>query len=353
MDIAYDMTLRDIVEKHGIDALDLKVADVAVLAEARRRRRADGLQDTMTLTEFYEKAYKPEVSDAKDLKPDTLRQRKRALLLWKEFTGDPPLCDITKSTLVTFVQRAKVARSETSGEALAPATVRKHCAALQSVLDYAGPKTEKNREAKELIPMPPRFPTVRVFLNPTAKTPAPHEVAAVVKACSCAEYPKLPNISPKEWWECAYKMLALTGMRRGDLLGLRWGDIRAFRWGWAFAIPADVEKTGKEKIVPISRAAKEVLDKMPRGAPDEKIFRFEHSASTFARTRKRIVEAAGVLSFRGTWHAMRRFVATVVQDAQLVLGHTSAAVTSRHYQSMARAAVALEELGKEVQFGEV
>ena len=351
MDVSYDMTVREMVAKYGRKVLDWKVVDVAVMAEAKQQQRADGLADTMTLTEFYVKCYKPEVSEPKNLKRNTLQQREQSLALWAKITGNPHLNEITKNTMILFVSEVRKEISQWTKEPISPATAHKHCSALQSVLDYAGPKTEKNRDAKEVIPMPPAFPPIRVYLNPTAKTPTKEEVEAVVKATEVAEYPKLPEISAPQWWRCAYLFLALTGVRKGDLLGMRWGHVRQWEGMWCVVIPAEVEKTGVEKVIPLSTAAQDVLNQMPRGRPEDHIFQWPHSASTFTRQRRKIVRQARLSQFiRGTWHAMRRFVATMVQDAQLVLGHTSAAITRLHYQSMTRAASALEALGKEVEF---
>ncbi|MDO4584043.1 MAG: tyrosine-type recombinase/integrase [Planctomycetia bacterium] len=338
--IAKNMTIAEIC-KAMPEAKKLTLREVYRVAA-----KADGrdVVDTMTLTEFYVKCYKPDVSDAKDLADDTYRQRERALKYWVEVTGNPALCDIDKQTMINFVREM---RAKTHyGIPLSSATIKKRCAALMSILSYAGPKTEKNRDAKELIPMPPAFPPVHVYLNPTAKTPSKEEVQAVVKATEVAEYPKLPEISAPQWWRCAYLFLALTGVRKGDLLGMKWGHVRQWEGMWCVVIPAEVEKTGVEKVIPLSTVAQDVLNQMPRGRPEDHIFQWPHSASTFTRQRRKIVRQARLSQLiRGTWHAMRRFVATMVQDAQLVLGHTSAAITRLHYQSMTRAAVALEAMG--------
>ena len=117
-----------------------------------------------------------------------------------------------------------------------------------------------------------------------------------------------------------------------------------------FVIPAEEGKTGVEKLIPISGPVRDVLDEMPRDPKNDRIFRWPHGKSLFQTERERIIFRAGIRQkVLGTFHAFRRFVATVVQDAQLVLGHTSAAVTARHYQSMTRAALALENLALEVR----
>lgn len=337
MSIHRNLTVKEILRKIP----GAKNMTFAQLMEIVRRYESGdgGLSDGMTLTEFYEKVYKSEVSRPKGVKRSTLKEREVSLRYWEQITGGIRLGDITKKTLCSFVENLRLKN-------LKPATIRKHCAALRGVLDYAGPKTETHRDAKGLIPMVPAFPTVRVFYEVTARTPSREETHALVHAVSEAEFPKLPDISAPKWWECAYKLLLLTGMRKGDLLGLKWKHIQKLDDFWAFVIPPEVEKTGIEKVIPISSAARLVLDEMPRGKPDDFIFFFPHSSTTFHRERKRIIRRAGLVrEDRGTWHAMRRFVATVVQEAQLVLGHTTAAITRIHYQSMKRAADALEVMG--------
>lgn len=317
-----------------------------VIALLRRAQcRHEMLNGGMTLTQFYEECYKLEVSLANGVSPLTIRERETSLRYWKEATEDPPLDAIGKGMLCQFVTFLRVTKK------LAPATIKKHCAAVRSVLSYAGPKSDKHPDAKELIPFLPRFPCVKVFYNVTSRTPSSEEVEALVQATEVATTPKLPGVSAPKWWECAYKVLALTGMRKSDLLGLRWSHVKKVEGLDVFVIPAEVEKTGVEKIIPISSAARAVLDEMPRGAEDALIFEWPHCQTTFYSQRRRIIEKAGIgCRKRGTFHAIRRWVGTTVRDAQLVLGHTSEGVTVRHYQSMTRAAVALEELGVKCRY---
>ena len=104
IDVTYGMTLREIVAKYGMDALDMKVVDVA---EAKQQKRRDGLSDVMTLTQFYEACYKPEVSDTKGLKRNTIQQRRQALGLWAKLTGDPALKEITRQHMQQFVTEVR------------------------------------------------------------------------------------------------------------------------------------------------------------------------------------------------------------------------------------------------------
>ncbi|MDO4571644.1 MAG: tyrosine-type recombinase/integrase [Planctomycetia bacterium] len=341
MEIDRDMTLSEVLTSHPeVEGWSLAEVWEFVRMSERLDKRVSA---SMSLSEFYEVCYRPEVSIPKGCKPLTLRERETSLRYWKAATGDPALEDITSVEMGQFVVFLRE-------KGLASATIRKHCAAVQSVIDHAGSKREKHRDAKELIPFPPAFPRIRVSLNVTANTPNTHEVVALIHASEVATTPKLPGISAGDWWANAYKMLAFTGMRKGDLLGLRWEDLQELEWGTAFVIPAEREKTGVEKIIPISSAARAVLGEMPRGAENALIFEWPHCTTTFYRQRKKIIARAGLSrQKRGVFHAIRRYVATVVRDATLVLGHTSAAVTSRHYQSITRAAEALEELGAKIK----
>lgn len=82
--------------------------------------------------------------------------------------------------------------------------------------------------------------------------------------------------------ECASPQQA-TGracLQFAILCGLRQGEARGLRWGWikddCLVIPAEAYKTRREHAIPLSAAAKAVLDTMARGSnrePDALVFR--------------------------------------------------------------------------------
>ncbi len=70
-------------------------------------------------------------------------------------------------TLVDFVDGYRQCEGK-FGRPVQPNTVKKHCRALQFIIDRAGPKTRRRRNAKSLISEPPAFPPIAV---PETKRP--------------------------------------------------------------------------------------------------------------------------------------------------------------------------------------
>jgi len=80
---------------------------LAELLEIVRRYESGGggMSDGMTLTEFYEKVYLPEVSKPKGVKRLTMREREVSLKYWEEITGGIAIGDVTKQTLCLYVEK--------------------------------------------------------------------------------------------------------------------------------------------------------------------------------------------------------------------------------------------------------
>ena len=57
-----------------------------------------------------------------------------------------------------------------------------------------------------------------------------------------------------------FKMLLITGQRRGEIAGMRWSEITADGW----RIPSERSKSGKGHLVPLSSLAREILDDVPQ-----------------------------------------------------------------------------------------
>jgi integrase len=57
-------------------------------------------------------------------------------------------------------------------------------------------------------------------------------------------------------WGSLYKMLLITGQRRGEVAGMRWSEISSDGWN----LPGERAKKGKGHLVPLSTLAREILD---------------------------------------------------------------------------------------------
>ncbi|MDO4629218.1 MAG: tyrosine-type recombinase/integrase [Planctomycetia bacterium] len=318
-------TLEKIIEKHGIGVLSLSLQTIWSMAQKSKDATA------MTLCDFYELYYKPEVSMAKGVKQGTLDCREKSLRNWAEITGDPELTKIDKSTLCQYVAGLRK-------KGLADVTVRKHVSAISSVLRYAGPPTDRAREAKGIIPFPPAFPPVKVpDPDVSSKTPDMEEFRQILRALRTAnaEGELYDGILKGDWFCNAYLFIWNTGLRYSDVMAVRWDDIRKRKGRAVLTVRSVHEKTGREKQIPLNQAAIDILNQMPR--TKEKIFYWPKSERTFYADRLKLIKKAGLATTNaGTFHAIRRMVGTYVPDATLVLGPTTAATTRMYYQAIER-----------------
>lgn len=342
-------TLQDLINQSPW-LLTQRLDIVEAVLKGEHRDREDGLSPSMTLTEFYWKWYRPMVSEADGRDAKTIREREIALEYWKSATGDPPLEEINKSTTTQFVnflrtskfKRGKLGRERT----LSPATIRKHVLAISSVLNIAGPRTHKFRDAVELIGIPPRFPTVQVYTDVTMKTPTLRHLAALLRACKVATQPRLPGCRPETWWRSIYIVLYNTGLRKSDVMNARWKDFQCDGESYRLHISSATEKKHREKVIPLTAAAVDAILAMPEGGPEDLIFPWPLCSNALHDQRIKIGKAAGLPSVLASFHAIRRLVGSTVSDAQKVLGHTCASTTRNHYQNLDVVRRALEGLPK-------
>jgi integrase len=78
----------------------------------------------------------------------------------------------------------------------------------------------------------------------------PAEIKAVWGAFGQLGHPFVP----------AFKMLLITGQRRGEVAGMKWSEIDGSSW----LLPGERTKSGKGHRVPLSTLARDILDSLPR-----------------------------------------------------------------------------------------
>lgn len=149
----------------------------------------------------------------------------------------------------------------------------------------------------------------------------------------------------------AIKLIAFTGMRRGEAANLRW---RHFR-GDHIRLEAGEHKAGKRtarpKIIALVDAARAAIESQPRGEDDDLVFqpaRRSSGPTDLTHSWERIRGRAGIDS-KLTLHSLRHSVASHMAlagaqgpEIMLALGHAQIATTTRyiHAAQEARAAIA-------------
>lgn len=133
-----------------------------------------------------------------------------------------------------------------------------------------------------------------------------------------------------------FKLLLLTGQRRGEVAGMRWSELDPDLTLWT--LPAERTKNGHRHEVPLSTQARELIKAMPRIAGSDFIFTVDGRKPIigFGRAKRRLAAAIGLdTEFR--LHDLRRTAAsglqrvgTRVEVIERALNHISGQLSRRH-----------------------
>jgi integrase len=126
-----------------------------------------------------------------------------------------------------------------------------------------------------------------------------------------------------------FKMLLVTGQRRGEVAGMRWSEIGADGW----RIPSERSKNSKGHLAPLSSLAREILADVPQIG--ELVFRSHHDTPLqgWSRAMKRLQKLCGPME---PWHLhdLRRTFATHLRSLGIdrlvvskLLNHAEGGVT--------------------------
>jgi integrase len=161
------------------------------------------------------------------------------------------------------------------------------------------------------------------------------------RALSAAEVKRLwtaIDAEPNPILRALVRLYLLTGARRSELLRARWVDIETDRSGRStLTIPKS--KSGSTLRIPLSGAALDALDELPRREDNEYIFASRlhgQPLSNVSKSWNAIRKRAGLAGVRV--HDLRRTLGTWLAESGLALhvigatlGHSTPAVTAKHY----------------------
>jgi integrase len=149
----------------------------------------------------------------------------------------------------------------------------------------------------------------------------------------------------------AIRVVALVGMRRGEITGLRWQYVDLKRG--LLTLPAQAHKagrkTGKPRIIALPAAAQEIIARQPEGAADQFVFsRSSGGPVLLAKSWRTIRLEANLpegIGLHGLRHSLASWLAVGGAQAPEImasLGHRQMSTTQRyiHFADKARAALA-------------
>ena len=300
-----------------------------------QRTSAAGLSAEMTLCDFFGRYAWPDCLAPKGDALSTRKDYEQSLAYWRLFTGDPPLCEISKRTCSTFVQLLAGSRGKRDDRLLAANTIYKHWINCERLLRWTGPQTRQNREGAGLIEAPPWIST------PRKDRPGPRpafslpEIQAWLEALPrAARLPaRMVGVDPAAWWRAVILLDYNTGLRSGTLFKIRWEQI-AGAW---LDVPAAISKGKQGRLTWLNRPALDAIE--PLRAPGGLVFRWSNwpaCDNTFGQIMHRQQRAAGVRPL--TLYALRRaFCRELVRinplAAQLAMGHSGLgfSMMTNHY----------------------
>jgi integrase len=136
-----------------------------------------------------------------------------------------------------------------------------------------------------------------------------------------------------------FRLLLLTGARRGEVLSMRWEDVDVGRGVWTK--PHGRTKQGERHVVPLSAAARTVLAELATETPDLNGFVFPAGRGatgpmrTVEKPWKSLCQAAGITNLRT--HDLRHSYASQLASAGIglhvigrLLGHRKPSTTARY-----------------------
>jgi integrase len=148
-------------------------------------------------------------------------------------------------------------------------------------------------------------------VNPAAKIKKPAKHGKRSRSLSEPELRTLWRAASGEGYPfgAVVQLLILTAQRRGEVAQMQWPQVELNARVWT--IPANVSKNGREHVLPLSDAAMEVLQSVPR-LNDTFVFpargNDEAIVSGFTKPKRRLEAAIGADDW--TLHDLRRTAAT-------------------------------------------
>ena len=195
-----------------------------------------------------------------------------------------------------------------------------------------------------------------IQVNPVASMERVAQVKSRERVLCDKELASVWSACGSDIFGLASRLLILTGARREEIGQLKWSEID----GDVITLEGDRTKNGEAHLIPLSSAAKSLLDSVPRIAGSDYVFTVNgrQPISGWGRAKARLDDATKIANWR--LHDLRRTVATGLQrlgvNLQVVescLGHTAGSrsgivkVYQRHDYANEKSA-ALEAWGEHV-----
>jgi integrase len=310
-------------------------------AEDHQDEKPPDLRPTVhwSMRQFLEFFFLPNYLQLRRRRPGTIKLYFQFIKLWELLTSNPALCLIDQETVRDFVQRLQD-RPGQGKPYLSPNTVRKLCTHGQKMLDYAGPKSRRNRSAAQLIVDVPYLERPDRVQNPVRVIPTLEEIGIYLSSCRFAKpTSNLHSLNAGLFHKSITIFIYNTALRIDCVMQLEWEMVDQNKKDW-ITIPASILKGHKiYEMCYLNRFAREAIEILHR--PGEKrLFPFAgwpKSQGWFQSCRRKILAKTPIPKERHFGpHGLRRATITTLTRenpmvASIVAMHRSVNVTRDSY----------------------
>lgn len=285
----------------------------------------------MTLSQFYNDWYLPNrLGDAREKTKEAYRT---AIKQWRLLMGDPPIKDITTTTISSFRDALMKMRGRKKHLPMSPNSVRSYMRHIQVLLDKLGPPGKGNRDALDILARVPWAKPPRE-VERIPQIVSLRQISDCIMASVAMEFPRFSGVKAPAWWRALLIVAWNTGLRIGTLLSMRMDEV-----DWAksrLVLPAARMKSRRPMIVHLNPPAMTALRSIRTDR--ELVFPWQETGRrNFYKYLHKLEKAAGIpRSEHFGMHAIRKTVATMLYEvnpgaAQFALGHTTNDVTRKSY----------------------
>lgn len=284
-----------------------------------------------------------------------VKQYRETLGYWKRFSGDPTLGQlghaVEKEQRSGFKTRqyanARVAISrfinglkQLPGRdgVLAENTVRKHCVAIQFILDRAAPPDARhNPDGAGMLPEAIAIPKPSLVINDVEDVFTLPEIGHWLDACHHAKAPrKVPGVKPPDFWRSLVAFVYNVGLRIETVVLLRFEWFHTDEHGHWVRIPPRSIKKKRGRDFYVNKWAWGAMEEIRTRR--ELVFPWAHDMSWLHEWRRRLLAKSEVKPERRFgFHGLRKACLTQSaminpMAASMIAGHSSGRnVTRDHY----------------------
>lgn len=290
-----------------------------------------------TLCSIFENHYLPlRLADATKGAVDLYRL---ILRRWTKVTADPDIAAITPELLANFTTHLRASpgvkrhgQPSPDGK-MSVNTIRGYLRAIQTLLDFCGPRGRRCRDALGLLHEPPWVRPPRPSL-PAPRIVALERLSDCYKAARVMTFPRVGRTRPSTWWRCLLAAAFNLGLRRGTLLQFTTEEID---WEHALLeIPAHRMKSRRAHTLPLNETAAKHLRRVSNGPGP--VFQWPLRTEALLKHLYQLEDEVGIPpKDRFGLQDIRRTAGTIVAEvsspeiARLFLAHASTDTAMRHY----------------------